>query len=175
MADEQAAAAEQPPQQQFSIQRIYTKDVSFESPAAPDVFRKPWQPAINVDLNTRSTKIDEEGNYEVVLTIEADAKSDGATLFLVEVQQAGLFQIKGFSEKDMGLVLNVACPSVLLPFARAAVTDVVSKGGFPQLLISPVNFEMLYANKTREEQQSVQGDGGAPAQVQRPGNGETIN
>ena len=160
----------------LDIRQVYIKDMSFESPKAPQsIMGGSANPKIEINLGVRYQKLDDEGHYEVVLTIEADAKSDGTTLFLVEVQQAGLFQIQGFGDKDMGLVLNVACPSVLLPFARAAVTDVVSRGGFPQLLISPVNFEMLYASKANAEQQSAQGDGGAPAPEQRPGNGETIN
>ncbi|MFU8763397.1 MAG: protein-export chaperone SecB, partial [Haliea sp.] len=93
MADEQAQAAgtaQEPVQQQFALQRIYTKDLSFESPASPGVFRKQWQPKVNVDLNTKSDRIDEQGNYEVVLTITVTAKLDEETAFLVEVQQAGI-------------------------------------------------------------------------------------
>jgi len=161
----------------LDIRQVYIKDMSFESPMAPQsIVGGNTNPKIDINLGVRYQRLDEEGHYEVVLTIEADAKTEGNTMFLVEVQQAGLFRIQGFGDKEMGLVLNVACPTVLLPFARAAVTDVVSRGGFPQLLISPVNFEMLYANKTRDaQQQPGGGDGNAPAPVQGPGNGETIN
>lgn len=161
----------------LDIRQVYIKDMSFESPGAPQsIVGGNTSPKIDINLGVRYQKLDDEGHYEVVLTIEADAKNEGSTMFLVEVQQAGLFQIQGFGDKEMGLALNVACPSVLLPFARAAVTDVVSKGGFPQLLISPVNFEMLYANKTRAAEQQSTADGGdAAVPAQRPGSGETIN
>ena len=161
----------------LDIRQVYIRDMSFESPKAPQsIVGGESSPKIDINLGVRYQRLDEEGHYEVVLTIEADAKAEGNTIFLVEVQQAGLFLIQGFGEKEMGLVLNVACPTVLLPFARAAVTDMVSKGGFPQLLISPVNFEMLYANKSKESQQPAgSGDGDVPAVPSGPGNGETIN
>lgn len=163
----------------LDIRQVYIKDMSFESPLSPQsIVGGSSNPKIDINLSVRYQRLDEEGHYEVVLTIEANAKAEGNTMFLVEVQQAGLFQIQGFGDTEMGLVLNVACPTVLLPFARSAITDVVSKGGFPQLLISPVNFEMLYANKTRDDrQQAGAGDGNAPAPApdHQPGNGETIN
>jgi preprotein translocase subunit SecB len=96
MAEEQAAASQEQAQQQFVMQRIYNKDLSFESPSTPDIFKRQWQPKVNVDLNTRSTPIDEQGNFEVVLSITLTAKVDDDTAFLVEVQQAGIFFIIGF-------------------------------------------------------------------------------
>lgn len=161
----------------LDIRQVYIKDMSFESPMAPQaIVGGSPNPKIDINLGVRYQRLDEEGHYEVVLTIEANAKAEGKTMFLVEVQQAGLFQIQGFGDTEMGLVLNVACPTVLLPFARAAVTDVVSRGGFPQLLISPVNFEMLYANKSRDAQrQAGAGDGSPPAPEPRPGGDKTIN
>ena len=111
MADEQAAAQGQA-QQQFVMQRIYNKDLSFESPSTPDVFKKQWQPKVNVDLNTRSNAIDEQGNYEVVLSITLTAKIDEETAFLVEVQQAGIFSIVGFDEEQLRRVLGTAAPNV---------------------------------------------------------------
>jgi preprotein translocase subunit SecB len=96
MAEEQAATQQDQPQQQFAMQRIYSKDISFESPSTPGVFTKQWQPKVNVDLNTKSDKIDEKGNYEVVLTITITAKVEEETAFLVEIQQAGIFFITGF-------------------------------------------------------------------------------
>ncbi len=107
MADEQAAAQEQAPQQQFTLQRIYTKDVSFESPSTPKIFRQNWQPNVNVDLNTKSSRIDEEGNFEVVLTLTVTAKIEEDTAFLVEVQQAGIFYMVGIEGDLLGRFLRL--------------------------------------------------------------------
>lgn len=163
MADEQAAAAQENPQQQFAMQRIYNKDVSFESPATPDVFRKQWQPKINVDLNTKSNAIDEEGNYEVVLTITLTAKIDEETAFLVEVQQAGIFYITGFEGENLRRLLGTAAPNVLFPYARENIDSLVVKGGFPAIMLSPVNFDALYqqavAQAESRAQQPAEGNG----------------
>ena len=161
----------------LDIRQVYIKDMSFESPMSPQsILGGGSNPNIEINLSVRYQRLDEEGHYEVVLTIEANAKTEGNTMFLVEVQQAGLFQIQGFGDTEIGLVLNVACPTVLLPFARSSITDMVSKGGFPQLLISPVNFEMLYANKTKDNREpAVAGENSTPALDPRPGNGVTIN
>ena len=144
MAEEEQAASTEQPQQQFAMQRIYTKDISFESPATPDVFRKQWQPAVNVDLNTKSNKIDENGNYEVVLTVTITAKMDDETAFLVEVQQAGVFMISGFEGENLRRILGTAAPNILFPYARENIDSLCVKGGFPALMLAPVNFEALY-------------------------------
>lgn len=143
MAEEQAAAGEQP-QQQFAMQRIYTKDVSFESPASPAVFKKQWQPKVNVDLNTRSDKVDEQGNYEVVLSITITANIDDETAFLVEVQQAGIFFIAGFEGEDLRRILGTAAPNILFPYARECIDSMCVRGGFPAVQLAPVNFDALY-------------------------------
>lgn len=137
MADEQV-------QQQFAMQRIYTKDISFESPATPDVFKKQWQPAVNVDLNTKSDKIDDTGNFEVVLSITLTAKVDDETAFLVEVQQAGIFLITGIEGEDLRRVLATAAPNILFPYARESIDSLCVKGGFPPVMLAPVNFDALY-------------------------------
>ncbi len=152
MADEQAAAAEQPVQQQFTIQRIYTKDVSFESPATPNIFRKQWQPAISVDLNTRSNKVDEEGNFEVVLTITVTAKVDDETAFLCEVQQAGIFLVTGVEGEPLRQLLAIMAPNILFPYARESIDALVIKGGFPPLALAPVNFEGLYRQAVAQQE-----------------------
>ncbi len=145
MADEDiGAAAAQPPEQQFAMQRIYTKDLSFESPTTPDVFKKPYQPKVNVDLNTRSNAVDEEGNFEVVLTITATAKIDDDTAFLVEVQQAGIFFIAGFDAEQLRRILGTAAPNILFPYARETIDSLVVKGGFPPIMLAPVNFDALF-------------------------------
>lgn len=137
MADEQV-------QQQFAMQRIYTKDISFESPATPDVFKKQWQPAVNVDLNTKSEKIDDNGNFEVVLSITITAKVEEETAFLVEVQQAGIFMITGIEGEDLRRVLGTAAPNILFPYARESIDSLCVKRGFPPVMLAPVNFDALY-------------------------------
>ena len=148
----------------LDIRQIYLKDFSFESPQSPQSIIAP-QSDTSIDINMRVSYqlLDDDGNYEIVLTITVTAKKDEAIMFLSEIQQAGLFQILGFGDKEMGLVLNVACPTILLPYARAAITDVVSKGGFPQLLLTPVNFDALYARKLEREkaQNTAEADEGA--------------
>ena len=144
MAEEQAAGTEEQTQQQFAMQRIYNKDLSFESPATPEVFKKQWQPQVNVDLNTKSDKIDDQGNFEVVLTITITAKVEEQTAFLVEVKQAGIFFITGFEGEDLRRILGTAAPNILFPYARECIDTVCVKGGFPAIMLAPVNFDALY-------------------------------
>ncbi|WOJ97314.1 protein-export chaperone SecB [Congregibacter brevis] len=153
MAEEQAAATQEPAQQQFVLQRIYNKDLSFESPATPEVFKKQWQPKVNVDLNTRSNAIDEEGNFEVVLTITVTSKMEEDTAFLVEVQQAGIFFITGFEQEQLRRVLGTAAPNILFPYARETIDNLVVKGGFPALMLSPVSFDALFEQALAQQAQ----------------------
>jgi preprotein translocase subunit SecB len=135
---------ETPVQAKFALQRIYTKDVSFESPAGPIIFTKAWKPKIQVDLNTRSKAI-AENNYEVILTVTVTAKlEDDETAFLVEIHQAGLFIAEGIEGDQLRQLLGIACPNMLFPYLREAVDALVVKGGFPALALQPVNFEALY-------------------------------
>jgi preprotein translocase subunit SecB len=144
MAEEQAATPQEQPQQQFAMQRIYNKDLSFESPSTPEVFKKQWQPQVNVDLNTKSDKIDEQGNFEVVLTITITAKIEEETAFLIEVQQAGIFFIAGFEGEELRRILATAAPNILFPYARECIDAICVKGGFPPIMLAPVNFDALY-------------------------------
>lgn len=144
MADEQAANSQQQAEQQFAMQKIYIKDVSFESPASPDVFRQQWQPQVNVEVNTKSSAIDSEGNFEVVLALTITAKADEATAFLIEVQQAGIFLVRGIEGEDRRRLLGSAAPNVLFPYARETIDSLCVKGGFPPLMIQPVNFDAVY-------------------------------
>jgi len=157
MAEEESGVAAQTeqPQQQFVMQRIYAKDLSFESPAAPAVFKKQWQPKVSVDLNTKSDKIDEEGNYEVVLTVTITAKLDEETAFLVEVQQAGIFFITGIEGENLRRVLATAAPNILFPYARENIDSVCVKGGFPAVMLAPVNFDALYQQAVAQSQQAA--------------------
>ena len=151
MADEQAAAQDQAAQQQFVTQRIYTKDISFESPMTPNVFRQEWKPAVNVDLNTKRSRFDEEGNHEVVLTLTITAKLEEQTAFLVEVQQAGIFFVAGFEGDGLRQLLATVAPTILFPYAREAIDNLVVKGGFPPLMIAPVNFDALFRQAVQQQ------------------------
>ena len=152
MAEEQAGAAQQRPEQQFTMQKIYTKDLSFESPVTPAIFTKQWQPKLSVDLNTRSGSIDEEGNFEVVLSITVTAKMDEETAFLIEVHQAGVFLVRGFQPEELKRILGTAAPNVLFPYAREAIDAICIKGGFPPLMLAPVNFEAVYQQAQAQAQ-----------------------
>lgn len=156
-AEPQAAA----PAQVFEIQKLYLKDVSFESPNAPQVFTQEWKPDTNIQLATRAETV-QDNVHEVVLTITVTARSNDQAAFLVEVQQAGVFVVSGFPQEQMGHLLGSYCPNVLFPFAREAIAELISKGGFPQMLLSPVNFDALYAEHQRKAQQE---DQGAPQQT----------
>ena len=145
MAEEDVQASQQEqPQQQFVMQRIYAKDLSFESPSSPNIFKKQWQPQVNVELNTKSDKIDEDGNFEVVLTVTITSKVEEETAFLVEVQQGGIFFITGFEGEDLRRILGTAAPNILFPYARENIDSVCVKGGFPPVMLAPVNFDALY-------------------------------
>lgn len=152
MAEENVAGNEQP-QPQFAIQRIYAKDLSFESPASPEIFKKQWQPKVNVELNTKSEKLSDEGDFEVVLTITITVKIDEETAFLVEVHQAGIFLITGFEGEQLRHVLGTAAPNILFPYAREAIDALAVKGGFPPIMLAPVNFDALYQQALAQSQE----------------------
>lgn len=149
-----AEGNQQTPEQQFVIQRVYLKDVSFESPNSPALFAgdaASWKPEINVQINSSNQAVGQD-IYEVSLTITVTANQDGNTAFLAEVKQAGLFTISGFPEENLGGMLGAYCPESLFPFAREAVTSLVTNGGFPQLLLAPVNFNAMYAQHVQQQQ-----------------------
>lgn len=144
----------------FQIQRIYTKDVSFEAPNAPKVFQEEWQPEIKLDLDTASSQLAED-IYEVVLRVTVTATLGEDTAFLCELQQAGIFTISGIDGTHMAHCLGAYCPNILFPYARECITSQVSRGTFPQLNLAPVNFEALFMNYL---QQLADGEGSQPAQ-----------
>ncbi len=138
--------------QQFAIQKLYLKDVSFESPNSPQAFTDgDWQPQVNVQLNS-GNKVISQDTYEVVLEITVTAKQNEKTAFLVELKQAGIFTISGFPEENLGGMLGAYCPETLFPYAREAISELISKGGFPQLLLQPVNFNALYTQQVQQQQ-----------------------
>jgi len=130
-------------QPQFAIQKIYVKDVSFETPNSPEVFAQEWKPEVNVELDSKGRLINNDV-HEIVLGVTVTAKFGEKVAFLAEIQQAGIFVIKNFQENDKAAMIGSYCPSLLFPFAREAVSDLVTKGGFPQFLLQPVNFDALY-------------------------------
>lgn len=136
-------------QGQLKIHKVYLKDASFEtSSLLVENPEQKWQPHIDVNIDTNSRKIKHGDHcYEVVLHVLITARQDGKTAFLVELQQAGIFTISGLESKQVQAVINAQCPDILFPFVREAVNNLVAKGGFPQLLLGPVNFETLYRQK----------------------------
>ena len=147
----------------IEAKKVYLKDASFESPASPQVFAKgELKPALEVQMTMTHQPIDDgQGYYEVVLSTTVTATHGGDNLFLAEVQQAGIFHITHVNADNIEAVLETACPHVLLPFAREAMASLISKGGFPQLLLSPINFQALYHQKKARQSHSVQGSGAA--------------
>ena len=135
----------------FAIQKIYLKDVSFESPSAPTIFTDDWSPEINMDLNSNGKAI-EENVFEVELSITVTAKNKDKTGFLVEIKQCGIFSISGMDEANLNGMLGSFCPNILFPYAREAISDLVTKGGFPQLLLAPVNFDAIYAQHLQQSE-----------------------
>ncbi|STY28403.1 protein-export protein SecB [Legionella wadsworthii] len=144
-----------PNETQFMIQRIYTKDLSFETPNTPAVFQQQWEPELNLELNTVHNKL-EENVYEVVLTVTATVTNKKATAFLVEVKQAGIFTIQGAPTNQLDHLLNSFCPNILFPYAREAITSQVIRGSFPQLVLAPINFDALYMQQMAEKQKETQ-------------------
>ncbi|MBI5041128.1 MAG: protein-export chaperone SecB [Gammaproteobacteria bacterium] len=144
-------------QKQFSIQKIYVKDLSFETPNSPAIFTQDWRPDINLELNSQTNKV-AEGVHEVVLSLTVTAKLGDTTAYLVEVQQAGIFTAQGFGEAELPPMLGAFCPGTLYPYARETVSDLVARGGFPQLVLAPINFDALFAQqmqaKAAEPQQA---------------------
>lgn len=131
-------------QPEFSIQRLYVKDLSLETPNCPQIFLEPWEPELHMDLGTDASLVLEEGIREVVLTVTVTVKIKTKVAFLVEVKQAGIFALKGFSEQQLHHMLGSFCPNILYPYAREVVSDAVMRAGFPQLYLAPVNFDALY-------------------------------
>ncbi|MDH3350104.1 MAG: protein-export chaperone SecB [Gammaproteobacteria bacterium] len=138
----------------ISINKIYLKDFSFESPQAPAIFRSnEWKPQTN--LNLRSSHNEVEGNlHEVVLTITVDAKDGDQTLFLVEIHQSGLFDIGGYKEEEFGAIVGSFCPNILFPYARESIASIIQKGGFPEFVLQPINFDALYMQSRAQAAQA---------------------
>ena len=135
-------------QAQFSIQKIYVKDVSFEVPGAPQIFSEPGQPQLELNLNQKVGRV-AEGMFEVVLGVTLTCKLGDKTIYLAEIQQAGLFALAGFDDRTLDMMLGTYCPNVLFPYARQFLGELVAQGGFPPFYLQPINFEALYAEGLR--------------------------
>ena len=147
------AEQEQANQKQLAISKIYVKDFSFESPQSPDVFKSgDWKPQTNLNLRSAHNKI--EGNaHEIVLTITVEAKDGDKTLFLVELQQAGIFEIAGYEGEELGAIVGSFCPNILFPYARETIASTIQKGGFPEFVLQPINFDALYLQAKQQADQ----------------------
>ena len=140
---------------QFEIQRLFIKDISFEAPNTPHTFLEEWKPEVSLNLETKSNRI-QDNVHEVILSITATVTTSKKTAFLIEVHQAGVFMINGFPNDQLHQMLGSFCPNILFPYAREIVSDIVVRGGFPQLILAPVNFDALYTQHM-EEQTGKQG------------------
>jgi preprotein translocase subunit SecB len=146
MAEEKEQA-----EKRLSIGKIYLKDFSFESPQAPAVFRQSdWNPQTDLNLRSNHTAL-EDDQHEIVLTVTVEAKADDKTFFLLEMQQAGLFEISGYDEEEFGAIVGSFCPNVLFPFARETAASLVQKGGFPEFVLQPINFDALYMQSKQQQ------------------------
>lgn len=159
MAEEEQGQAPQAAEQEqnapvFSIEKIYVKDASLEVPNAPQVFLQREAPQVSIELQNTASQI-EDGIFEAVVTVTITAKTNDKTVFLVEVRQAGIFQIRNVPSDNLELILAVACPNMLYPYARETVSDLTTRAGFPPVLLNPINFEALYAQQKQRQAQAA--------------------
>ncbi len=148
---------EQQDERQFVVHRIYTKDVSYEAPNAPDIFRLEWQPKHELNLNTEVNKLGDD-TFEVVLEVTTTTKIAGQMAMIVEVELAGLFGIRGFPDEELPHLLGAYCPNLLFPYVREVVSDLITKGSFPQLVLQPVNFDALFAQHQEQMADQIKDD-----------------
>lgn len=152
MAEKKEAVKTETQEQQFIIERIYVKDISFEAPNSPSVFTQEWEPDTNLNLKTNINPLGED-HFEVELQVTVEVRTkDEKTAFLVEVKQAGAFLIKGYPEDQLNHLLASFCPSNLFPYAREVISNLVSKGSFPEMHLSPINFDALYAQNLEQQE-----------------------
>ena len=142
------AGTEDANQEKFAIQKIYTKDLSLETPNSPQIFKDPWKPQVEFEMSTQSNLLS-ENVYENVLRMTVTAKIDDKTAFLVEVHQAGIFTLMNFTKERLDYMFNGFCPSILFPYARENISTMVARGGFQPLILSPINFDAVYAQQVQ--------------------------
>jgi preprotein translocase subunit SecB len=147
MAEENSSAVEK----RISIAKIYVKDFSFESPQAPQVFKSgEWSPKTDLNLRSAHTPV-EDNHHEVVLTITVEAKDNDNSVFLIELHQAGLFEIAGYEDEEFKAIIGSFCPNILFPYARESIASIVQKGGFPEFVLQPINFDALYMQSRKQQ------------------------
>lgn len=134
----------------FSIEKIYVKDASLEIPNAPQIFTDRTQPQVGIELSNRAQVL-EEGLFEVAIKVTVTSTIEDKTVFLVEVEQAGIFQIRNVPAENLDMIVGITCPNILFPYAREAVSDLVVRGGFMPVLLNPINFEALYAQQKQHD------------------------
>lgn len=159
MTEETAATTNgSAPSRELALRKIYIKDLSFDSPSSPDVFQTTeFRPQTDLNLRTSQKKLD-EGVYESVLSITIDAKVGDETAFLIELHQAGVFLINGFSDEEMTALLGSWCPSTLFPYARETVSSLAHRGGFPDLALQPIDFDTLFRQSLAQQQAQAQAE-----------------
>lgn len=150
MSTSQELNQEMNAEMQFSIQRIYLKDCSFETPNGPDIFRIEWQPRVDFELQILHNELQKDV-YEVVIAGTVTAKLDDKIAFLAEVKQAGVFTVQNIPAEQIPVILNVVAPNVLFPYFREAISNLTVRGSFPQLSLDPINFEALYAQRLQQQ------------------------
>ncbi|MEN8216270.1 MAG: protein-export chaperone SecB [Pseudomonadota bacterium] len=148
------AQADAATQEQFGIQNVYIKDISFETPNSPQILMKEWKPQLEMEISNDIKKLQED-LYEVVLNITATVKVGEETAFLIEVHQAGIFVLKAFAQDKLSYMLQSYCPNILFPFARELISNIVTRGGFQPLILAPINFDALYAQHQQQEGQKT--------------------
>lgn len=154
MAQEDNNIAEQQ-QPGFSIEKIYVKDASLEIPNAPQIFTDRTQPQVNIELSNAAQAL-EEGLFEVAIKVTVTSKIEDKTVFLVEVTQAGIFQIRNVPEENLDMIIGITCPNILFPYAREAVSDLVVRAGFMPVLLNPINFEALFAQQKQQQAEQAE-------------------
>lgn len=136
--------------QNFLIQKIYLKNSNFEIPNAPEVFKQNLQPEVKMEFKIASAKLADQDVYEVLLILNITMQQQGATVYQIKATQAGIFTLVGFKDEELKQLLNTYCPNIIYPFARESVCEMAVRGGFPQLLITPINFDALYAEQLKK-------------------------
>ncbi len=155
---EQASNENQQAQPGFGIEKLYVKDASIEVPNAPQIFTEHTAPQVNVELGNSATRLD-DGVFEVAIKVTVTAKIGDKTAFLVEATQAGIFAIRNVPDENLEVILGVTCPNILFPYAREAVSDMVTRAGFAPVLLNPINFEALFM---QQKQQQAENAGAKP-------------
>jgi preprotein translocase subunit SecB len=153
--DNKAAAEEQTQQAGFSIEKIYLKDASLEIPNAPQIFTDRSQPQVGIELSNFAQQL-EDNVFEVAIKVTVTSKIEDKTVFLVEVTQAGIFQIRGVPEENLEMIVGITCPNILFPYARESVSDLVVRAGFQPVLLNPINFEALFAQQKQQQAEAAE-------------------